>query len=164
MKAIKFLSVIAVAMLFFVACSGDDAKKVADKINSGITLSQSDYGVMIDYCGKYATEAQKYQNQIDMLPDSAAEATKDVEALAALGDEFPYLDMFNSKIAACTPEEVGKANVDKINRFASLIWFQAPDWATAIDDPNLDGFIEQMPAQDSDSAVISTGVGEAVSK
>lgn len=164
MKTIKFSSLIAFLLLFIAACSSDGAKKVADKINSGVTLSQEDYTVMIDYCGQYATEAQKYQNKIDALPDTAQEATKDVEELASLSSEYPYLDLFNKHIASCTKEEIGSANVDRINKYASLIWFEAPDWATVIRDPNLDGFIEDTPTAGTDSGVIATDAGEAVGK
>lgn len=164
MKTTRLLSILAVVTLIFAACSTDNAKKVADKINAGESLTEADYGVMIDYCGQYATEAQKYQNQIDLLPDTSSEATKDVEELAALGDSYPYLDMFNSRIASATRAEVGEANVAKINKYAALIWFEAPEWATEIDNRDVDGFVEDMPAQSADSAVISTGEGVAVGK
>lgn len=163
MKTIKTFSLLALLLIFVSACAGDSAKKVADKLNSGMPLDKQDYSVMIDYCGKYATEAQQYQNQIDMLPDSAVEATKDAEALADLTSDYPYLDMFNKKIAACTAEEVGKENADKINKYASLIWFAAPDWATVIDNKGVDGFIEDTPEPANDT-VIANGDGVAVSE
>lgn len=164
MKTTRLFSILAVVMLIFAACSSDSAKQVADKINAGDKLTKADYGVMIDYCGEYATEAQKYQNKIDLLPDTSSEATKDVEELAALGDRYPYLDMFGSRIASATKEQLGSDNVAKVNKYAALIWFQAPEWATAIDNRDVDGFIEDMPAQSADSTVISTGEGVAVGK
>lgn len=163
MKAIKTFTLLTLLLIFVSACAGDSAKKVADKINSGMPLDKQDYSVMIDYCGKYATEAQKYQNQIDLLPDTAVEATKDVEALSDLTSDYPYLDMFNKKLAVCTAEEVGKENVDKINRYASLIWFAAPDWATVIDNKGVEGFVEDTPELANDT-VIATGDGVAVSE
>lgn len=164
MKTTRLFSIFAVVAMLFAACSSDNAKQVADKIAAGDKLTESDYGVMIDYCGDYATAAQKYQNRIDQLPDTSSEATKDVEELAALGDGYPYIDMFGSRIASATKEEIGSANVAKINKYAGLIWFQAPEWATAVDNRDVDGFIEDMPAQSPDSTVISTGEDVAVGK
>ncbi|MBD5217353.1 MAG: hypothetical protein HDS73_02525 [Bacteroidales bacterium] len=163
MKTLKFLSLIAVAFLF-AACSGDKAASVAAKIDAGQKLSQSDYTTIVDYCGDFAKEAQKFQNQIDALPDSAAAVSVDETKLADLKLKFPLLEKFNTALLASTPEEVGEDNVKKVNDLAKYIWFTAPDWATIQTDPNVAGFIEDTPAAGTDSGVIAGGDGEVVAK
>ncbi len=76
MKIFKIIAVLAVVLLA-AACGGsDDASKVASKIHSNEQLTESDYKVMVDYCGKYAESAQKIQDQINNLPVDSEESEK----------------------------------------------------------------------------------------
>lgn len=160
MKTLKLIA-LAVMALMLSACANDQAKKVADKIAADQPLTQADYAVMIDYCGEYAQKAQPIQDAIDNLPDASDKAAADVSKLADLTDKYPYLDEFSRKISTCTQKEIGEDNVNKINSYASYTWFTVPEWAQINTDPNVEGFIEQMPDTDT-SNVIATGEGEMV--
>lgn len=143
------------------ACGGDSASKVASAIKDGSALTPDDYTVMIDYCGKYATEAQKLQDRINTLAPTSGEAAKLTDELAALSGKYPYLNEFFAKIPSCSKEEIGEKNVDKINSLAPMTWFSAPDWADASDNADVVGSIVDMPSSDT-AGVIAVGDGEAV--
>lgn len=161
MKTLKIFTFI-VACIIMTACGGsDEAGKVASKISSGEQLSQADYKVMIDYCGKYATEAQKIQDKINSLPVDSEESEKLNEEMATLADKYAYSTQFFDKITTCTQEEVGADNVALINKYAPLMWFSAPEWASIGGDVDVEGFIEDMPSTDT-TGVISTGDGVTV--
>lgn len=162
MKVLKLFAFMAVCLLM-AACGSDGASKVAEKIKDGEKLTEADYTVMIDYCGKYAEEAQKIQDQINNLP-AESDGTFDLEnKMADLTNSYPYTAEFFEKIANSTKEEVGEKNVEKINRYAPLMWFSAPSWAIVGEDTDVVGFIEDMPSTDS-TAVISDGDGVEVAK
>lgn len=161
MKALKLFAFIAVC-LFVAACgSKDGSSMVAEKIKSGEQLTQNDYTVMIDYCGKYAEEAQKLQDQVNNLPADSKETFNIENKMADLSNSYPYTAVFFEKIANCSKEEIGEKNVEAINAYAPLMWFSAPSWAIVSDDSNIVGFIEDMPSTDS-AGVISTGDGVEV--
>lgn len=148
-------------MLISACGSSDAAKEVASKIESGDQLTQQDYGVMVDYCGKYAEEAQKLQDKINVLAPTSEESAKLTDEIAALGSKFPYASQFFDKLGNCTKQEVGEANAEKINRLSSLTWFTAPDWAAVAEDSTVVGDIVEMPSEDT-SGVIAVGDGEVV--
>ena len=161
MKILKFFTFI-IACLIMAACGNSgEADKVASKIKSGESLAQADYTVMIDYCGKYAKEAQKLQDRINALPVDSEESEKLNEEMATLADKFPYTTTFFDKITTCSKEEVGQKNVKLINEYAPLMWFSAPEWASVGVNEKIDGFIEDMPSTDT-TGVISTGDGAVV--
>lgn len=161
MKMLKLIAAI-VACFMMVGCGGsDDASKVASKIQNGEQLTEKDYTVMVDYCGKYAEEAQKLQDQINILTPTSEQAGKLTDKIAALTDKYSYVNEFFGKISTSTPEEVGTANADKINRLAPLTWFSAPDWADVTSDSDVVGDIVEMPAEDT-AGVIAAGDGEEV--
>lgn len=163
MKILKIFTFI-IACLIMAACGNSgEAGKVASKINAGERLSQADYTVMIDYCGKYANEAQKIQDRINALPVDSEESEKLNEEMLTLADKFAYTTLFFDKITTCTQEEVGPDNVALINKFAPLMWFSAPEWASIGGDENVEGFIEEMPSSDS-TGVISSGDGVEVDR
>lgn len=161
MKVMKLFAFMAICLLLAACGSKEGASAVAEKIKSGEQLTQSDYTVMIDYCGKYAEEAQKLQDQIDNLPGDSKETSNIEDKMADLSNSYPYTAEFFEKIANCSKEEIGEKNVDAINTYAPLMWFSAPAWAIVTDDSNVVGFIEDMPATDS-ANVISTGDGVEV--
>lgn len=163
MKILKFLSLTLLAAVFM-SCSGNDAKKVAEKLNAGEQLSQKEYGVAIDYCGKFAEKAENIQALIDALPDGSPEAGKEAGKLADLKDSYPYLDLFGKAIQTATQEQVGTDNVSKINKYAPLVWFNAPAWATIVTDPDAVGFVEETPQNDSDTTIIAGSTGVTVVK
>lgn len=163
MKILKLLSLCLLAVAA-VSCTGDEAEKVAAKLNNGEQLTLQEYGVAIDYCGKFAEKAEGLQASIDALPDDSSTADKDAEKLADLKEKYPYLDLFNKAIQSATQDQVGKDNVKKINRYASLVWFSAPQWATISTNPDAVGLVEETPSNDSDTAVIMGATGETVVK
>lgn len=160
MKVLKLFAFMAVCLLVS-ACGSDNASKVEGKIKDGTQLTEADYSVMIDYCGNFAEEAQKIQDQIDNLPAESDEAFSLEEKMAALSNSYPYASTFFDKIANSTKEAVGEKNVEKISKYASLMWFSAPSWAFAGKDSDVVGFIEDMPSSDS-TAVISESDGVEV--
>lgn len=165
MKIVKVLGLVAlIFVMAFSACDGNDqAARLASKVKAGDRLTQEDYTEMIQYCGKYATEAQKIQDQINALPADSSQSGKLDSKMNDLSAKFPYAEVFFTKITTCTKEEVGEKNVKLINDYAPLMWFSAPDWATIDSDPDVVGFVEDMPSTDS-SSVIATGDGVEVSK
>ncbi|MBD5358267.1 MAG: hypothetical protein HDR88_14985 [Bacteroides sp.] len=162
MKVLKLFAFMAVCLLM-AACGGNEASKVEEKVKSGAELTQADYTVMIDYCGKYAEEAQKIQDEINNLPDESKEMFNLEEKMAALSNSYPYTTTFLDKIANSSEEAVGTENAEKIKKYAPLEWFSAPAWAMAADNNNVVGFIEEMPSSDS-TGVISQGSGVEVAK
>lgn len=164
MKTNKTIGIMATLMLCFVmwACGGaDKAAQVASKIANGEQLTQEDYTEMVDYCGKYAREAQKLQDEINLLSPTSVEAGKLTEQVAALSDKYSYANEFFSKISNSTKEEVGAANVAKIEELAPLTWFSAPEWADVAQDSDVAGSIVDMPEKDT-VGVIAVGAGEMV--
>ena len=162
MKVLKIFAFVAVCLLM-AACGSDGASKVAEKIKGGEALTESDFTVMIDYCGKYAEEAQKLQDQINNLPAESDQTYELENKMTGLTNSYPYTAEFFEKIANCTQAEVGEKNVEKINKYAPLMWFSAPSWAIVGEDTDVVGFIEDMPQTDSTN-VISSGDGVEVGK
>lgn len=162
MKVLKLFAFMALCLVM-ASCGGDGASKVEEKIKSGAEITQADYTVMVDYCGKYAEAAQKLQDEIDNLPAESKETFNLEEKMAALTDSYPYAAQFFEKIANSSEEAVGPENAEKIKSFAPLAWFSAPAWAVSADESNVIGVIEDMPASDS-TGVISEGNGVEVAK
>lgn len=163
MKILKLFTFI-VAILIMAACGNSgEAGKVASKINAGERLTPADYTVMIDYCGKYAKEAQNIQDRINDLPVDSEESENLNEEMSTLADKFAYSTLFFDKITTCTQQEIGAENVALVNKYAPLMWFSAPEWASIGGDVDVEGFIEEMPSSDS-SKVISDGDGVEVAK
>lgn len=157
----KFFTLLVLCLLMGACGNSDDASKVASKIQKGEQLTESDYTVMVDYCGKYAEEAQKLQDQINILSPTSEEAGKLTDEIASLSDKYSYANEFFSKISISTPEEVGSANAAKINSYAPLTWFSAPEWAEVSADSDVVGDIVDMPGADT-AGVIAVGDGEEV--
>ena len=158
MKTLKIIMLGAVVLLVSSCSQGHSPENVAERIQKGEALTEADYTVMIDYCGTYATKAQTLQDAIDNLPAGSDEAAAKATDLRELTDSYPLLTIFNKKIESATQQEVGEANVQRINGFASLIWFNAPDWAQIDTDPDAAGFVEQI----NDSGDTITPTGETV--
>lgn len=155
-------------MIGVAACSSNlptDAD-VAKKIDAKEALSEADYTTMIDYCGKYAEEAQKYYDVINAQPnDSTAEYISATNDLATLYGNYAYLDQFRQALAQSEMSQLGADNEKKVNELAKYQAFPLPAGAGAnLQDPNVVGMIEQMPttATTDSTGVISSGDGEAV--
>lgn len=152
-------------VLAMAACGSKtpDPSVVSGKIDGGQTLSESDYTSMIDYCGKYAAEAQKYFDIINAQPnDSTAESVKAADELAALYSRYTYLDQFRNTLAQTDVSAMGSDNEKKVNEYAKYQAFPLPVGEGAdLRDPAVVGMIQDMPSTDS-TQVISTGDGEAV--
>lgn len=153
----------AMVMIMFVACgpTQKEVDSVAEKIDNGASLTQSDYTVITDYCVEYAKKAQEYQAKLDAPGVSAMETSEYTTKLADLTARYSYADMFFKALNDATPEAVGAENVKKIQDNAELDYFTAPSWVTIETSNDVSGFIEDMP--DSDTAgVISVGDGVTV--
>lgn len=159
-------SVVAMGLLVLMsACGAKDptAESVAQKINEGGKLTEADYSAMIDYCGKYASEAQNFYDTINAQPnDSTPQAESATSGLAALYEKYSYLDQFRTVLAQTDMSALGEKNEKKVQEFAKYQGFPLPIGEGAdLRDPQVVGMIEDMP--DSDTAgVIADGDGEAV--
>lgn len=167
-KTISLISkgVMTLLLVFAMAACGSkvpDPSVVSGKIDEGQALSESDYTSMIDYCGKYAVEAQKYFDIINAQPnDSTAEAVKATDDLAALYARYTYLDQFRNTLAQTDVSAMGADNEKKVNEYAKYQAFPLPAGEGAdLRDPAVVGMIQDMPSTDT-TQVISTGDGEAV--
>ncbi len=163
MKIMKFFAFVAVCFLMAACGSSDEAAAVASKLKDGGQLTEKDYTVLIDYCGKYAEAAQKIQDQINVLPADSQEAGKLTDQLAAMTEKEVHLDAFNSVLTNVSKEAIGEKNVELINKYASLNWFDAPAWAEMDTTSNVVGSIVEMPAADT-AGVIAGGAGEVVAQ
>ena len=142
------------------------ADEVAKAIDAGSQLTEADYTSMIDYCGDYAKQAQKFYDTINAQPnDSTAEAIKATDQLADLFAKYPLLDKFRAVIANTDLTKLGAENEKKVAEYARYQGFPLPVGEGAdLRDPNVVGMIEDMPdSAAADSAgVVATGDGEAV--
>ncbi len=163
MKIMKYFALVAVCFLMAACGSSDQAAAIASKIKDGSQLTEKDYTEMINYVGKYAEEAQKIQDQINVLPAESAEAGKLTDRLAQMTENEKYLQTFGDVLNNVSKEAVGEKNVELINKYASLTWFSAPAWAEIDTTNNVVGSIVDMPSNDS-AGVIATGDGEAVAE
>lgn len=159
MKTLR-LCLLAVVAVLMAACSGAGANAVADKITKGEVLTQADYAILIDYCGKYAQEAQPIQDRIDNLPTDSPEIAGLNAQLAELKDKFPHISVFFDTLNAATPKEVGSENVRKVDSLGRLIWFDTPEWASVQEDPSTAGFVETTAPAQSDDSIVAAPVLE----
>lgn len=140
--------------------------EVAQKIETGQKLTEADYTTMIDYCGKYAKEAQQFYDVINAQPnDSTAEYIKASDDLAQLFGNYAYLTQFRKTLAAADVTRLGADNEKKVDEYAKYQGFPLPGGEGAdLENPAVVGMIEQTPSvRTTDSTgVISTGAGEAV--
>lgn len=167
MKTLKTIGAMALGLLLittiFAACghTQKEEEAVASKIEKGEALTESDYTVIVDYCVAYAQKAQEYQDKIDAPDATAADNSEYTEKLAALTETYKYSDIFFRALNEATPEQVGKANVEKVDANGMLDYFTTPDWANIQTSKTVEGFIEDMPSNDS-SGVIANSDGEVV--
>lgn len=163
----KTLKAVCMALLCvaFAACSGSapTPAEVAAKIDSHGSLSESDYGVMIDYCGDYAKSAQQFFDIINAQPsDSTAEYSRAAQDLATLKANSPYIDMFRTAIYVAADSQLGEKNLKKISEYQKYEAFPLPEGSGPdLTQPGVVGDIVEMPDTDT-TAVIATGDGEAV--
>lgn len=156
----------ALALVLVMASCGSKTptpESVAQRLSANESLTQEDYTAMIDYCGKYAEEAQSYYDAINAQPnDSTTEAVRAAGNLAALYAKYTYLDQFRTALAQTDISQLGAENEKKVNEYAKYQGFPLPVGEGAnLEDPNVVGMIEQTPDSDT-TGVISQGAGEAV--
>lgn len=161
-----FKGLIALMLAFiFASCGSADPnpESVAAKINDNSELTQADYATMIDYCGNYAKDAQKYYYLINAQPnDSTREAVTATNDLASLYGSHVYLDQFRGVLSSIDMSALDKENTKKVNEYAKYQGFPLPGGEAAdLENPQVVGDIEQTPSSDT-TAVISQGDGEAV--
>lgn len=154
----------ALFCIMFAMCGTKNVspEDVARKIDANEVLTQDDYKTIITYCGEYAKTAQQYFDIIDaQANDSTAEAVKATSDLAAVYEKYKYIDMFRSALFNADESVLGEANVKEVSKYANFEAFPLPGGAgEKLENPNVVGQIEQMPADSSE--VISQGDGEAV--
>ncbi len=164
MKTLKAIC-LSLICLAFTACTGSapTPAEVAAKIDSHETLSETDYSVMIDYCGEYARNAQQYFDIINEQPsDSTAEYSRAAQDLATMKANSPYIDMFRTAIYAASDSQIGEKNIKKVQDFQKYEAFPLPEGSGPdLTLPDEVGLIEDMPDTDT-TAVIATGDGVAV--
>ena len=163
MKFMKFFAFVAVCFLMAACGSSDEAAAVVSKLKDGGQLSEKDYTVMIDYCGKYAETAQKIQDEINLLPADSPKAGELTEKLASITEKEKYLQQFEDVLNNVSKDALGDKNVELINKYAPLTWFPAPAWAEVDTTSNVVGSIVDMSATDT-AGVIAAGAGEAVAQ
>lgn len=163
MKFMKFFALAAVCFIMAACGSSDQASAIASKLSEGAQLSEQDYTVMIDYCGKYAEAAQKIQDEINLLPSDSPKAAELTDKLAAITEKEGFLQQFEGVLNNVSKEAIGEKNVELINKYAPLTWFPAPAWAEVDTTNNVVGSIVEMPAADT-AGVIAGGAGEAVAQ
>lgn len=155
MKTLK-LAVLALLAVVMAACAtGSGADSVASKLDKGEVLTQADYGIIIDYMGQFADKAQTIQDKIDLLPTDAPQVSALETELNLLRDKYPHLQAFTAALDSATPEEVGTENVKRIDALAPRIWFDAPKWANATQDPSVAGFVETVAPAEADPAIVA---------
>lgn len=163
MKSLKIFLISALAV-FAGACSKSEPTpaEVAAKIDAHQVLSESDYSVMIDYCGEYAKNAQRYFDLINEQPsDTTKEYVRAAEELASLRASNPYIDMFQTAIYGANNDQIGKENVAKVNQYSKYEAFPLPDGSgPELTNPGVVGEIVDMPADSGE--VIADPAGEAV--
>lgn len=145
------LIMLSALMLSLTACSSkEEAQNVAKKIESGQTLSKSDYTVILDYLGDFATKAQPLQDKIN----NADSPTPELDSqLAELRADYPLVDRFNQTIQKANPDLLGADNMALLNRYAPLEWFTAPTWFTDMPDPDIAGEVVEAPTEDSNGVI-----------
>lgn len=166
-RLIRILSAFACSAFFLTlaACGSGvpSPESVANRLNGGESLSDKDYTAMIDYCGKYAKEAQTYYDIINGQPnDSTATAIDAGNDLAALYGSYPYLDLFRTTLSTTELSSLSQANQKKVEKYAQYQDFPLPQGAgQELQDPQVAGMIEETPDSDT-SGIIATGDGEAI--
>lgn len=164
MKTLKTLCMTLLCVAFAACTSSNPTPaEVAAKIDSHEALSETDYAVMIDYCGEYARSAQQYFDIINEQPtDSTAEYSRAAQYLANLKANSPYLDMFRTAIYAATDKQIGDKNIKKVQEYQKYEAFPLPEGSGPdLTIPDEVGVIEDMPDTDT-TGVIATGDGIVV--
>lgn len=166
MKTLKCICMGLLGLLMSACSNGNlTPAEVAAKIDSHEPLTESDYSVMIDYCGDYAKNAQKYYDVINAQPnDSTAEYSDAANDLASLRAASPYIDMFRTAIYAANDDQIGAENVKKVNEYQKYEAFPLPDGSgESLNIPDEVGVIEDMPNTDT-TGVIADPDGIVVDK
>ena len=163
MKTLKLILAAMLIMAGASACSNkDEAARVAEKIEKGDPLTQGDYTAMIKYVGDFATKAQPVQNRINNMSADNPEASRLTAQIDSMRNTLPYLELFTGTICKASQSEIGKDNVDLVNKYAPLEWFTSPDWATVSELPGVAGEIVETPAPGQDTAVVAGAVDQEV--
>lgn len=171
MKTLRslFMRIIAVmACVLIMAACGQKVptpEEVSNRITANDNLTEADYAQMIDYCGKYAKDAQPYFDIINAQPnDTTAESVRATDQLASLYGSYPYLDQFRNVLAQTPMSKLGTENEKKINEYAKYQGFPLPEGeGAALLNPDVVGMIEDAPNSET-TGVIATGDGEAVNE
>ena len=151
MKKLSFFFMMALlAVAGLVACNdtkGEAEQAIVDKIQKNQALTQDDYAKMIEYVGEYATKAEPYV---------VGEGPQAQEGLTQLKSKYPFAQTFNDCIKNTPTEKFNKSNLKKIQKYAGLVMFDAPEGYEINTDPQAAGIEVQTP--DSANGVIAGGV------
>ncbi len=125
--------------------------EVAAKIDSHQVLDQTDYAVIIDYCGDYAKQVEQYFNLInEQATDSTIDYLRASGEIANLRAANPYLDMFQTALYSADKDQMGEENVRKVNEYKRYQAFPLPDESECALIIHQDKGLEvEMPAESS---------------
>ncbi len=150
MKKVAMFLMVVLALVATSCGSKESAEKVAEKITSGQTLDENDYGVIIRYLGDFAEKAQPIQDKIN----NSETATPDLDnEMAQLHSAYPLTGVFNTALENSSEDKVGKENMKLLEKYAPLEWFTAPSWLTVYPDSSVAGEIVETPTNDSNGVV-----------
>lgn len=161
------MTMAVMALTIMTSCGGGvKPEEVAAKIDAQEELSQKDYAAVLDYCGDYAKKAQQYFEIINSQPnDSTAQYIRAADDMAALVQEYPYLDMFRNVVYNLKDSDLDKENQKKVEEYTKYQAFPLPEGAGPdLSTPGVVGDIEDMPSQagTDSTGVISQGDGVVV--
>ena len=152
MKNIGLL-LLGVVALIWGACTKQSPTpaEVAAKIDSHQVLTQTDYTVIIDYCGDYAKQVQQYFNLInEQLSDTTMDYIRASGEIANIRAANPYLDMFQTALYGADDAVIGKDNVKKVKEYQKYDAFPLPDGSgPALSIPGTKGEVVQVPTESS---------------
>lgn len=163
MAGVSLMALLFTLLMLSCGAKTPSPESVARKIDANEKLTQADYASILDYCGEYSKKAQKYFDLINTQPsDSTAEYNRAASEMAALSQEYPYLDMFRGVIYNLPEKALDQSNLDKVKEYTRYQAFPLPNGAGVdMSNPAVVGDIEEMPDSDTGN-IIAAGDGEVV--
>lgn len=158
MKKLSFILLVAIlSIIGMTACNNTSemekkASQVAEKIDKGEPLSETDYNVMIQYVGDFAEKAQPIDDSI--INDVNSEAAQ--KQLDSLKQHYPLIEKFRTSIHNARVSDLGPENVTLINHYGTLLEFTLPAGMSIEPVAGVAGMEVDTP--DSSNGVIAGGV------
>lgn len=131
------------------------ADSVAEKIDKGVPLTETDYSVMIQYVGDFAQKAQPIDDTI-INDDSNPDAQRQLDSLK---ERYPLVDKFRNTIHDALVADLGPDNVTLINHFGHYLEFTIPaGMSVSSGDFGVAGMEVATPPAGDSNGVIAGGV------